>query len=670
MTRRLLGLGAVASIAVLMLTLTSPALAESGLAGACRTVAGSTTGTKDHVTRDDICRSVSLASGRFKNVLSNPSDKNGSHAGLHPELGRILLDYVQEDALADGDGRFGDTNPYVLGGAGIPRFERGDCDDTRASTHSGHIRSRRTPCGSSGVQYGCDWEGVWDERHPPAERCGEGVDADCDGPDCRPSCGDGSCNGSETCYHESYGGGWTDRGLCPPTCDGVYRERGGGETCASCSRDCGTCPVCGNGTCGRLKGGALQNLRPGLRRLRLRHAICNTEVNENCGTCTQDCGQCPRLRLPSSRRWTAAAEARRSRALRPQSDPRRLLPIRRASLPWRDGYRIVGTSALCHRRARGGRTGAFGGGLVQATRCHGSEGRISSRGRGVSMRAGFPTGYCFRSRVRSRAVAGLDLIECRYLPGQRTPRHVHSHASFCLVLDGTFLHAPPGEEFLCGPLSLLFYRPGEPHAERFHDEGARCLILELSPSWLERIPRSVSLDGLSGLMAPGRASNLACRLYREFLSVDPFAPLAIEGLALAMTAEALRAASPRATGACRRSMERARELVRASIPGRPISLGQVAAAVGLHPVTVAQQFRRTYHCSVGEYARQLRLQHACRRLTGTRAPLAEIALEAGFYDQSHMTREFRRALGITPARYRLDSSQAPSRIQDGGPPRA
>jgi cysteine-rich repeat protein len=82
------------------------------------------------------------------------------------------------------------------------------------------------------------------------EDCGE----------CPPECGDGVCNGDETCETCP-----EDCGECPPECgDGVCE---GDETCETCPEDCGECPPeCGDGVC---------------------------EGDETCGTCPEDCGECP-----------------------------------------------------------------------------------------------------------------------------------------------------------------------------------------------------------------------------------------------------------------------------------------------------------------------------------------------------------------------------------------
>ena len=78
----------------------------------------------------------------------------------------------------------------------------------------------------------------------------------------------------------------------------------------------------------------------------------------------------------------------------------------------------------------------------------------------------------------------------------------------------------------------------------------------------------------------------------------------------------------------------------------------MAQAVERHPALVAQQFRRRFGVTVGEYVRCLRVEHVARRLIMSSEPLASLAVEAGFADQSHMQRVFKARMGLTPADYR------------------
>lgn len=81
------------------------------------------------------------------------------------------------------------------------------------------------------------------------------------------------------------------------------------------------------------------------------------------------------------------------------------------------------------------------------------------------------------------------------------------------------------------------------------------------------------------------------------------------------------------------------------------TISGIARAVGVHPVHFARMHRRHFGCTPGEAIRRHRVMRATA-LLGRGARLAEVALDAGFADQSHMTRAFRHEFGTTPARYR------------------
>ncbi|HEY7818875.1 MAG TPA: helix-turn-helix transcriptional regulator [Vicinamibacteria bacterium] len=57
---------------------------------------------------------------------------------------------------------------------------------------------------------------------------------------------------------------------------------------------------------------------------------------------------------------------------------------------------------------------------------------------------------------------------------------------------------------------------------------------------------------------------------------------------------------------------------------------------------------------MGQYARRLRVERACREILKGEQTLADIALEAGFADQAHFTRVFKRFLGVPPGAFRDD----------------
>jgi AraC family transcriptional regulator len=98
-------------------------------------------------------------------------------------------------------------------------------------------------------------------------------------------------------------------------------------------------------------------------------------------------------------------------------------------------------------------------------------------------------------------------------------------------------------------------------------------------------------------------------------------------------------------------LERVRNILEQRF-AEPYKLSEIAAEAGVHPVHLAREFRKYYGTSVGEYLRRVRIEYACRELMGSNAAVTNIAFAAGFADQSHFSRTFKRLCGTTPGRYR------------------
>lgn len=87
-------------------------------------------------------------------------------------------------------------------------------------------------------------------------------------------------------------------------------------------------------------------------------------------------------------------------------------------------------------------------------------------------------------------------------------------------------------------------------------------------------------------------------------------------------------------------------------PGADLSIEQLAALSGMGRHYFRKLFRISTGVTVHEYVLQTRISRAIALLRRRELSIVEVALLVGFSSQSHLTAEFRRRLGITPAAYR------------------
>jgi AraC family transcriptional regulator len=83
-----------------------------------------------------------------------------------------------------------------------------------------------------------------------------------------------------------------------------------------------------------------------------------------------------------------------------------------------------------------------------------------------------------------------------------------------------------------------------------------------------------------------------------------------------------------------------------------IRMRELADDAGVHPVHLARVFRAQQGRTPGDYLQRLRVRAACDLLRDRDYPLAIVAAECGFADQSHFTRVFRKFTETTPAQFR------------------
>ena len=104
-------------------------------------------------------------------------------------------------------------------------------------------------------------------------------------------------------------------------------------------------------------------------------------------------------------------------------------------------------------------------------------------------------------------------------------------------------------------------------------------------------------------------------------------------------------------GLSRDRLNRVQDYIEAHLDDR-VSLTELAGVACLSPYHFSRSFKQATGVGPQRYVMQRRLERAKTLMRQSNQPLAFIAQEAGFVDQSHLTYIFRREIGVTPGRYR------------------
>jgi len=254
-----------------------------------------------------------------------------------------------------------------------------------------------------------------------------------------------------------------------------------------------------------------------------------------------------------------------------------------------------------------------------------------------------------RDRIRlARGAAGIERLEA-HLHGQAFAPHRHDTYAIGLTLAGVQTFSFRGRRWHCLPGQCQILHPDELHDGGAGDGGGFAYrIVYLDPALVQDAlggrPLPFVADPVHDLTRDGAADiwNLDGEL-DEVARTD----LVVTVGKLLTDAAAAPVASPGALALD--ALRRVRALIAAN-PSPPHAMAELERAAGLDRWTLARQFRAAFGTSPSRFRTLRRLDQARRLLSDGVAP-ADAAAASGFADQSHMTRQFKRAYGLTPARW-------------------
>ena len=255
---------------------------------------------------------------------------------------------------------------------------------------------------------------------------------------------------------------------------------------------------------------------------------------------------------------------------------------------------------------------------------------------------------------------GAIFTNLRHASPRKLPSHAHELAFFALLLEVQYGERYERQERQFRPFTVHFRPAGIPHQDEVGPHGVRFFEIEIRPSWRQRLADcSAALDLAHDDCKGGPLLWLGMKMYREFqgaASADSAAAgdLFVESLLAEMLAHVARMRRENVT---HRPAWLGRIIEKlAAEHCQRVTLDELGREAGVHPVHLSRVFRKCVGEGIGEHVHRLRIRAACEQMLTGETSMAEISLAAGYADQSHFTRAFRRATGMTPAAFRGELS--------------
>jgi AraC family transcriptional regulator len=247
---------------------------------------------------------------------------------------------------------------------------------------------------------------------------------------------------------------------------------------------------------------------------------------------------------------------------------------------------------------------------------------------------------CPRSGYARRAAGAYAVSRCSYLPSCALGTHAHGEDRIVLTLRGAFDSTYASRTFALDAWSAI-YRPAQIEHRDTYPDASVCLAIH--------VPAGEHGHADTFAVGDEELPSITRRLSAELDATDASAELVIEGLSAQITGRLL--------SSCERSLPGLKWLRQVHDRledewAHPPTLSEIATTVDRATSHVANAFKRTYGKSIGEYVRDVRIWRTRKLVEDGSISLADLAQHAGFADQSHFARLFKRHFRMTPGEYR------------------
>ena len=251
----------------------------------------------------------------------------------------------------------------------------------------------------------------------------------------------------------------------------------------------------------------------------------------------------------------------------------------------------------------------------------------------------------------------VELLHAYYVQ-HAYPRHSHDYYVISLIERGRQSFTHKDTKYRTPPGGLILINPGVTHTGEATDtQGFELRALYPSTSLMETA--AFELTGRRAfpyfkeiLVDHPWATNSVSSLHRAIL--EGAGMLECESRLLWMMSQLIKryadlGTSERRLGQEKRAIQQVRQYIEEHFT-ESVSLHTLAQYVSLSPYYLLRAFRAEVGMPPYAYLESVRIRHTQRLIKAGKA-LAEVAAEVGFSSQSHMTRQFKKIIGVTPGQY-------------------
>jgi AraC family transcriptional regulator len=255
---------------------------------------------------------------------------------------------------------------------------------------------------------------------------------------------------------------------------------------------------------------------------------------------------------------------------------------------------------------------------------------------------------------RSRAYSDFSLLETWYAPGSSLDRHYHLEPILSFSIHGDMKVSCAVVSQWCPQGSLLYLAAGEYHANSYPHAAVRLHLRPSSRIWQH--------CGYAIQKHSGRVKNhvllkrAGLSIHEELMGENALSEFAIFESLLDVLGLVQGEVTRMRDTLPPRWLLRLREFL-ADDCAHPFHMKELVLVAGHHPAHISRAFKRHFGKTMTQFIRERRILRAAQLLRHDCLPLSQLALDCGFYDQSHFTHAFAQFMGEVPSRYRARSQR-------------